>query len=44
MIAGMIAMLGQEGIGCRKQLRGKPLKSQGKKWGGSETADLFSEQ
>lgn len=44
MTAGMIAVLGREGIGRRKQLRGKPPKSQAKKRGGSETADLFSEQ
>lgn len=44
MIAGMIALRGQEGVGHRKHLRGKPPKSQGKKWGDSKTADLFSEQ
>lgn len=43
MIAGMIALPGQEGMGHCKHLRGKPPKSQGK-WGDSKTADLFSEQ
>lgn len=44
MIVGMIAVLGQEGTGRRKQLRGKPPKSQGEEWGGSEPAAPFSEQ